>query len=68
MADFICYIILKVDFQKTYSSSVSRRVTRGGEGVGVGVGWGVLPCPFSKFKKKCLDFGKKMTEVYSPKG
>ena len=31
----------------------SRRVTRGGEG------GGDLPCPFSKFKEKCPDFGKK---------
>ena len=33
--------------------STNRRVTRGEEG------GGDLPCPFSKFKEKCPDFGKK---------
>ena len=31
--------------------SISRRVTRGGEG-------GIFPCPFLKFKEKCPNFGK----------
>ena len=55
------FLKLYISQTKKSLNSKSRRVTRAGRGGG-------LPCPFSKFKEKCPDFGEKKSLLGSSMG